>query len=233
MDPSDCRDDRDVQPAVTTGAAGAGGTGTRRGSRDYILDAARKLFAEKGFQGVSVRAIAKEAEVDPALVHYFYSTKGDVFTAAVGDLCDVEGLLERVRSAPKEQVAERLVTVFLQLWESPGVREPLLAVARSAVDNEEANEALTDFLDSGLVTQVVAATGASDPDRRAALVTAQLMGAVMMRYVMRVEPLAGLDHDTLVARLTVAVEQLLALDLTMRPRAAERPQTRSLAVGGL
>jgi AcrR family transcriptional regulator len=225
MDPSRRKDDHAAQQTEPSELGRSGTAGTRKGSRDYILEAARKLFAERGFQGVSVRAIAKEAEVDPALVHYFYSAKSDVFSAAVGELCDTDDMLQRIRSAPADQAARRLVTVFLRMWETPGVREPLMAVTRSAVNNEEAKEVLADFLGCGLVAQAVTAMGAGDHDRRAALITAQLMGAVTMRYVMRIGPLADADFETLVSHLTTAVEYLLTTDLTIRtPR-----QARTLA----
>ncbi|MFI0480136.1 TetR family transcriptional regulator [Actinomadura sp. 9N215] len=186
-------------------------------SREFILRAARRLFAEKGFQGVSVRAIAKEASVDPGLVHYFYPAKADVFAAAVGELCDTSGLFERIQDGPEEDRVERLVTTFLRMWEEPTVREPLLAVARSAVNNDEANRALGEFVREGLVQQVVLAAGVEEPELRGTLVTSQLMGTVLMRHVIAIEPLASADLETVAAHLNSAIHWLFTCDLTAEP----------------
>jgi AcrR family transcriptional regulator len=182
------------------------------GSQAAIVSAARKLFADHGYQGVSLRAIARAADVDPSLVAYFYGSKEDVFLAAINAVCDTRALIDQVLESREGDLSTRLVGVFLDLWEQPGVCEPLLAVLRSAFNHEPANRVLRQFSVSGFVGPVVASTGVPDAGFRAALVTSQLMGAVFMRYVMGLEPVASTERSVLVAQLASGVDHLLYPD---------------------
>ncbi|MFI0480126.1 TetR family transcriptional regulator [Actinomadura sp. 9N215] len=182
-------------------------------SRSAILQAARHLFAERGYQGVSVRAIAMSADVDPALIHYYHSTKAEIFQAVIEDIRGVPSLAVRILAARPDGMSTRLVGTFLDLWESPGAREPLLAMARSVASHEDARRLLTDLTIAGCVRQVVPGMGVSDPDLRIELVTSLLLGAAVMRYVLRIEPLASAGRHTLIADLAAAVDALLVCDV--------------------
>jgi AcrR family transcriptional regulator len=182
-------------------------------SRSAILDAACGLFAERGYSGVSVRAIAKSADVDPALVRYYYSTKAEIFQEAIEAVRGVPSLAVRIVAARPDGMSRRLVRTFLDLWESPGAREPLLAMARSVAAHEDARRLLADFTVAGCVRQAVPAMGVSEPDLRIELVTSLLLGAAMMRYVLRIEPLASAGRHALIANLADAVDALLVCDV--------------------
>jgi AcrR family transcriptional regulator len=188
------------------------------GNREAINAAARRLFAEKGYQGVSVRAIAREAEVDPALVHYFHSTKDELFVAMIAKICDLQGLTDRVLRGERDGLATELVRAFLDLWELPRYREPLLAILRSAVNHDEAYRVLYRFTTTGFVRDVAVASGASEPELRAELIVAQLMGVIMMRDVLGFKLLAAVDREVLVTQLAFAVDLLLTCDLSLFTR---------------
>ena len=57
--------------------------GRARESRKVILDAAERAFADFGFGGASIRAIARDADVNQAMVHYYYQNKDQLFSAVV------------------------------------------------------------------------------------------------------------------------------------------------------
>jgi AcrR family transcriptional regulator len=108
-------------------------------TRDRILTAAREEFSERGYEKTSVRGIAKAAGVDPALVHHYFGTKEQVFEAAVEvAFAPAQNAPETVAEGPLDGVGERLTRFIFGIWENPATRTPLLAVVRSAVNNEAA-----------------------------------------------------------------------------------------------
>jgi AcrR family transcriptional regulator len=179
------------------------------GTRGRIADAARRLFAERGFDRTSVRAVAAEAGVDPALVHHYFGTKQRLFIEAVDFPIDAVRAIETLAVDHPEEVGERLVRFALRLWDDPAVLPRLLAVLRSAVTDPEAGKLLgTLFTRQGPV-QLLRALGADQPDLRAELVGTQLVGLAVARHVLRVEPLASADHETIVAAVGPTMQRYL------------------------
>ena len=190
-------------------------TGRRPGepdTRKRIADAARHLFAERGFDRTSIRAVAAEAGVDPALVHHYFGTKQRLFLEAVDFPIDAVSSLETL-AGDVDDAGERLVRFALRLWDDPVVLPRLLGVLRSAVTDPVAARMLgTLFTRQGPV-QLVRALGADQPDLRAELVGTQLVGLAVARHVLRVEPLASADHETIVAAIGPTMQRYLIGDL--------------------
>jgi AcrR family transcriptional regulator len=197
-------------------------TGRRPGepaTRERIADAARRLFAERGFDRTSVRAVAAEAGVDPALVHHYFGTKQRLFLEAVDFPIDAARSLETLSVGDIDESGERLVRFALRLWDDPVVLPRLLGVLRSAVTDPDAARMLgTLFTRQGPV-QLVRALGADQPDLRAELVGTQLVGLAVARHVLRVEPLASADHETIVAAIGPTMQRYLLGDLGTARRA--------------
>ena len=191
-------------------------TGRRPGepaTRERIAEAARHLFAERGFDRTSVRAVAAEAGVDPALVHHYFGTKQRLFIEAVDFPIDAAGAIRTLSAGGVDDAGERLVRFALRLWDDPVVLPRLLGVLRSAVTDPEAARMLgTLFTRQGPV-QLVRALGADQPDLRAELVGTQLVGLAVARHVLRVEPLASADHETIVAAIGPTMQRYLVGDL--------------------
>ena len=183
------------------------------GTRERIADAARVLFAEQGFDRTSVRAVAAEAGVDPALVHHYFGTKQRLFIEAVDFPIDAAAAIGTLSAGDVDDAGERLVRFALRLWDDPVVLPRLLGVLRSAVTDPEAARMLgTLFTRQGPV-QLVRALGADQPDLRAELVGTQLVGLAVARHVLRVEPLASADHETIVAAIGPTMQRYLVGDL--------------------
>lgn len=191
-------------------------TGRRPGepaTRERIAEAARHLFAERGFDRTSVRAVAAEAGVDPALVHHYFGTKQRLFIEAVDFPIDAAAAIGTLSAGDVDDAGERLVRFALRLWDDPVVLPRLLGVLRSAVTDPEAARMLgTLFTRQGPV-QLVRALGADQPDLRAELVGTQLVGLAVARHVLRVEPLASADHETIVAAIGPTMKRYLVGDL--------------------
>ncbi|MFG6202464.1 TetR family transcriptional regulator [Nonomuraea sp. JJY05] len=182
--------------------------GRRPGSADTrgeILTAARKVFAEKGFDKATVRGIAREAKVDPALVHHYFETKEGMFAAAMRLPFSPENIVRVLVEGPREEVGERLVRMLLQVTASPETREPMLALIRSAMTNEQAVTMVREFFTNALLFQV--AERMKVPHLRIEAAFAQMFGMVMARYVIRLEPMASAGHDELVELLAPTIQR--------------------------
>ncbi|MBC7269348.1 MAG: TetR/AcrR family transcriptional regulator [Streptomyces sp.] len=176
-------------------------------TRDRILTAAREEFSERGYEKTSVRGIAKAAGVDSALVHHYFGTKEQVFEAAVEvALAPAFTARDSVLDGPLDDVGERLTRMILGLWENPVTRAPLLAIVRSAVNNEAAATVFRRLITSQLMRRVAARMELPDAELRVELAAAQLVGIAMIRYVIKAEPLASADVESIITRVAPVVQ---------------------------
>jgi AcrR family transcriptional regulator len=176
-------------------------------TRDRILDAAREEFSERGYEKTSVRGIAKAAGVDSALVHHYFGTKEQVFEAAIeGAFAPALAAPTAVEDGPLDTVGERLTRFLLGIWENPTTRTPLLAIVRSAVNNETAAAVFRRLVAAQLLRRIAGRLDLPDAELRAELAAAQLVGVAMLRYVIKVEPLASADVERIVERVAPVVQ---------------------------
>ena len=185
-------------------------------TREAILTAARAAFAERGFDGATIRSIAAAAGVDPALVHHYFGTKDDLFLAAVDAPADPEQLLPEVLAGGTAELGANIVRLFLRVWDGP-MQPAGLALVRSAVGNELAARLLREFLVTRILRRVVATLDVPQAAReaRGALVASQLVGLVMARYVLRIEPLASASGEHLVATVGPTLQRYLTGDIPL------------------
>jgi len=204
----------EVEPSAS--GRGGGHTGRRPGSagtRGQILDAARIAFGEKGFDGATIRDIAARAGVDPALVHHFYGSKQQLFMAAMQFPLDLSRLVPRVLDGPPEKIGERLASTILGVWESAETQPLIMGMIRSATTDPVAAEMLRELLTQGPLQAMVQAIDRPDAPLRASLVGSQIVGLMMVRYVVGVEPLASADRETVVRTVGAAIQHYLFEDL--------------------
>lgn len=192
-------------------------TGRRPGSpdtRQAILAAARDAFAERGYDGASIRAIATSAGVDPALIHHYFGTKEQLFTATVDFPVDPRALVTEVLGGRREEIGERLVRLFLTVWDSPAGTAGA-ALLRSSMSNEWTLRLLREFLTTQIMRRVMQSL-ALDPAEaplRASLVASQMAGLAVARYLIKLEPLASAPRDTLVAAIAPNVQRYVTGEL--------------------
>ncbi|MCX4643970.1 MULTISPECIES: TetR family transcriptional regulator [unclassified Streptomyces] len=178
-------------------------------TRDRILEAARAEFSERGYEKTSVRGIAKAAGVDGALVHHYFGTKEQVFEAsievALAPALDAPAAIE---DGPLDGVGERLTRFIFSVWENPATRTPLLAIVRSAVNNETAAAVFRRLVAVQLMRKIARRLDLppEEAELRAELAAAQLVGTAMLRYVIKVEPLASADVERIVERVAPVVQ---------------------------
>ncbi|MFQ1003524.1 TetR family transcriptional regulator [Modestobacter sp. SSW1-42] len=181
-----------------------------------MLAAARATFAERGFDGASIRVIATAAGVDPALVHHYFGSKDKLFLAAVEAPADPEDLLPEVLAGGTADLGANVVRLLLRVWDGPA-RAGGLALIRSAVSNEWTARLLREFLVARVLRRVVGTLDLppAEAEARGALVASQLIGVVMTRYVLRVEPLASASTEELVAAVGPTVQRYLTGDVDL------------------
>ena len=192
-------------------------SGRRPGNQDTrqsILDAAQAVFAERGFDNASIRAIATAAKVDPALVHHYFGTKDKLFLASMNSPIDPAEVVPRAMAGPREQAGERLVRMFLGVWDAPS-GTAAVALLRSAMSNEWTARLMREFVITQVLRRAIAELGMEGEDAklRTALVATQMAGIAVVRYILKVEPVASADSETLVRAIAPNVQRYLTGDL--------------------
>lgn len=191
------------------------GRGRRPGgpdTRGSILAAARSSFASKGFAGTTIRAVAADASVDPALVHHYFGSKDDLFLAALEIPIDPRDIVQSVLAEGVDGAAERLLRIFLAVWDDPQQRLPLVALVRTGLSDETGHDLFGELLSRLIFAPVTDMLGVDDGRRRAQLVATQILGLIVGRYVMRFEPLASMPADELVAWLAPNIQRYMTGD---------------------
>jgi AcrR family transcriptional regulator len=202
-----------VSGATTrSGTGGARGRGRRAGGADTrgeILAAARESFADAGYAGTSIRKVAAVACVDPALVHHYFGTKDDLFLAALEFPVDPRMVMAEVAAGDPDTLGPRLLTAVLAVWDDPEARLPLLALVRSGIAGEPGRS----LVESALTRLIFGALGQmldlEDSDRRISLVASQMVGLVVTRYILCVEPIASMPAEEVAAWLGPTVQRYL------------------------
>ncbi len=207
---------------MTKGGSGRPRRGRRPGeskTRSAILVAARRLFADQGYDGASIRDIAAQAGVDPALVHHFYGNKEALFTAAMHLPNLPEQLGAALASDPaaraEGRLGELLVRTVVALWEDKALQRTAIGLLRSALTHERAAAMLRDFVRSAILARVADAVEAPDRDLRIALVASQVVGLLMTRYVLHVEPLASATGEEIAHAVGPTLQRYLSGQISM------------------
>lgn len=175
-------------------------TGRRPGqtqTRDEILAAARNQFAARGYGGATIRGIAAEAGVNPALVHHFFGSKDQIFVAALNLPFNPAMLVEALLEGPRERIGERILRLFLGLWSDPESRLPFFALVRSVTTSPEVADQLRQFLETAVLAKVAVALDL--PALRLTGAASQMIGLAIVRYVIKAEPMASATDDEVVA----------------------------------
>jgi AcrR family transcriptional regulator len=185
-------------------------------TRAAILAAAREQFACAGFSGTTIRAVAAAAGVDAALVHHYFGTKDDLFVAALELPVDPRIVLAPVIEQGPDGAAERMLRVFLSVWDDPDHRLPMLGLVRGLLEPSGQQLMRDGFLDV-VIGPIGVALGIDEPERRMPLVASQVLGLITLRYLLEVEPLASMPHDELVATYAPTIQRYLTGPLPGRP----------------
>ena len=183
----------------------------RADTRGVICRAALALFSSVGYDKVSLRAIAREADVDPALIHHYFSSKSDLFAEVVLDLpLDAERLVADVLSGPRDRFGPAAVAAFLAAYDAPdGARERFTAMLRWAVAQDVSQRPLSEFMSKEVFGAIAEKLGHSDFKLRGQLAVSLVLGMALSRYVLPVPTLASIEDRVIIESLGRAMQQLL------------------------
>lgn len=182
-------------------------------TRDALIEAARRRFAETGYAGTSLRAIAGEAGVDPALVTHFFGSKENLFREVLGWPFDPAVAAERIAGASAEpgRLGERLARFFLETWDAPTTGPSLLAVLRGALSHHESARLLREFLWQQMFSQLARRLENPPDPFQVQLAASHLIGIAVLRYGLELEPIASASIDSLVEQVAPTLDGYLAI----------------------
>jgi len=178
-----------------------------------ILDQARAAFAESGYAGTTIRAIARAADVDPALVHHYYGTKENLLDAAT---TPPQPFLDQIITAwqtPPAELGEQLVRQMLANWQNPDHSPVLRAIAQIAGNEPAIREKLRTIVERSMMGPSAQALGEDERLLRSSLIASQLMGLAFMRFIWKIEPLASMADDDVVSAIAPTIQRYLDGDV--------------------
>jgi AcrR family transcriptional regulator len=179
------------------------------GTREAIAGAARRLFAERGYDRTTLRAIAAEAGVDPALVVHFFGSKQALFLSVVELPFEPAEALPEVLAGDRGAVGARFARFVVRVLENPEARSRITAIVRAAASEPEAARVMRELISGRVIGPLAEALGADDARLRATLVGSQVVGLVMARVVVGVEPLASLEPEALARAVAPTFQRYL------------------------
>jgi AcrR family transcriptional regulator len=191
-------------------------TGRRPGethTRVAILGAARKLFAERGYAGASMRSIAAEAGVDASLVVHFFGSKAGLLVEAIEWPFDPEDEIPGLLADGPEHVGAQLARLLVDTWDREGSRHAIMTLLRAATIEPRSAELLRTFIQLRLFGPLLARLGSDQPEIRGELCASQMLGLGLARYVIAFEPLASADGARVVAWAGPTLQRYLTGDL--------------------
>ena len=175
-------------------------------ARSAILAAASAEFLAHGYDGTSLRAIARRAGVDPALVHHYFEDKAALFAEALETPVRPQDIVRLALAAPREHVGETIVRTVLESLDSPASRNRMRQLLRTALGHDFAARMLRQFLVREVLGRIAAELDAPDAELRATLAASQIVGLMVVRAGIEAEPLASAPIDGVVARVGPVVQ---------------------------
>jgi len=176
---------------------------------ERIIDAARASFARNGWAGTTLRGVAREVDVDPALLHYYFSSKEELLDASTRPPDAWLDSIATTNSVPLRERGEAIVRNVIWGWNQPEISEVLGSILMTAAHEPRTREKLRAFVTASLLPAIADRIEGEERLLRASLVATQVIGLVMMRWVWEIEPIASLPEDELVALVAPNIQRYL------------------------
>lgn len=199
-------------------------TGRRPGpsaTREAIAAAAGRQFGELGYERTTIRGIAKEAKVDPALVLHFFGSKRELFNSATVLSLELEEALPEIVDGPRSMLGKRVADWVVSTLENPDSRQAITGILRASVSDPEAARAAREVVTARVLVPIAEHIDADQPQLRAALVNMEMVGLIVARYIVAVEPLASMGPSDLVDAIGPTLQRYLT-----KPLGPDKPGSR-------
>nr|WP_036420212.1 TetR family transcriptional regulator [Mycobacterium gastri] len=179
-----------------------------------ILTAAREEFAEHGWAGTAIRAVARAADVDPALIYHYFGSKEGLLDAATAPPQKWLDSVATTWATPKAELGRQLIRNVLDIWTDEEVGPVLRAVVLTAAHEPTTREKLRLIVERGLIGESTLGDDEGERLRRSGLIASQLIGFALLRYVWKIEPIASMPEDEVVAALAPNLQRYVDGDIT-------------------
>jgi AcrR family transcriptional regulator len=190
-----------------------GPRGASYDTRTDILEAAATVFVERGFERGSLRAVAREADVDPALVRHYFSSKAELFVESLTPVTSAELQARGLLAPAEEEAGEAVLRLFLMLWDSPERGPRLATILRATSTSPQLAKLVNRVLVGEMLSTVLDSLGVDHREWRASVAASQIIGLAWTRYILAVEPLASADVEDLIATMAPDLQRALTGDL--------------------
>lgn len=209
----------DHAPTPTSRDAVEGGRARGRrpsgsGTREAILAAAQRQFAEHGYPRTTLRGIAREAGVDTRLVTHYFGTKQELFISGVELPFDPDVVLETVLADGPEHAGRRLAAFAVTMLDQPEAQRTMTGLLRAAASEDEAARLVRDLLTERILGRIARRIGGDRPGLRASLIGSQVAGLVVARHIIGLDALVDADREVLAAALAPVLQHYLTDDLS-------------------
>lgn len=196
----------------------------RDDTKARILGAAAAEFGERGYEGASIRSIARRANVDPSLVHHYFDDKSALVAEVVAVPLRPDRIVQGALDGPIDELGARLLRAVLAAWSNPSVRPAATAAMRSVIGQGPVARMLREFLRREIMLRLASRLGdAGDAELRAELAASQVVGIIMVRHILAFEPVASMSDEEIVARVAPAIQ----FHLTGDPRNLDSTTARA------
>jgi AcrR family transcriptional regulator len=178
-----------------------------------ILAAARDEFAEHGWAGTAIRAVARAADVDPALIYHYFGSKEGLLDAATAPPQKWLDSIVKTWATPKADLGEQLIRNVLDSWSDEDIGSALRAVVLTAAHETKTREKLRLVVERGLIGESTLGDDEDERLRRSSLISSQLIGFALLRYVWKIEPIASMPDDEVVAAIAPNLQRYVDGDI--------------------
>ena len=178
-----------------------------------ILESARAEFAQHGWAGTTIRAVARSADVDPALVYHYFGSKEGLLDAATMPPQKWLDAVITTWGTPRQNLGRRLMRTVLDSWADDEIGPTLRAVVLTAAHDPTTRERLRMFVERSLIGESTLGSDEAERLRRSGLIASQLIGLAMLRYVWKIEPIASMAEEELLAAVAPNLQRYVDGDL--------------------
>jgi AcrR family transcriptional regulator len=179
------------------------------GTREAIAAAAQRQFSELGYDRATIRGIAADADVDPALVSHFFGSKEKLFASVTALPFELDEAMPQIVEGARSGLGRRLAEFLLGVLEDPESRRAITSIVRAAVSEPDAARAARELVTARVLVPIAKRIEADQPELRASLINSQMVGLIMARYIVALEPLASLPAEEVVRAIAPNLQRYL------------------------
>ena len=175
-------------------------------TRSSIVTAAAEEFSRDGYDATSMRGIARAASVDPALVRHYFTDKADLFSEAIAAPMRPDVMVMHALAGPRDEIGVNIVRYIVETLDNPAAGARIIRLLHTALGQEFAASMLREFMMREVLKRIATELGETDSEARASFAATQLIGLVVARYGLRIEPLASASPDEVVNHIGPVVQ---------------------------